>query len=61
MAVEDLEQFKEWDLASTKVATWQMIFDKTKKDYPESHVLYQHAKTQLEKAEAHLADIQGKW
>ncbi|MGY4437045.1 hypothetical protein ACVWWO_009522 [Bradyrhizobium sp. F1.13.1] len=61
MAVEDLDQFKEWEAATTKVATWQMIFDKTKRDYPETHVLYRHAKAQLEKAEDHLAEIQAKW
>lgn len=61
MAVEDLEQFKEWDVASTKVATWQLVFDKVRKDYPQSHVLYKHAKAELEKAEAHLAQIQAKW
>jgi len=59
MAVEDLEQFKEWELVTTKAATW--IFDKTKKDFPETHILYQHAKRELEKAEARLAEIQSKW
>jgi hypothetical protein len=60
MAVQDLEEFKQWDEAASKVALRQMMFDKVKKSHPESHRLYQHAKSELEKAEAHLAEIQSK-
>jgi hypothetical protein len=61
MAVEDLEQFKEWDEAASKFALRQMIFDQVKKDLPRTHILYRHAKSELEKAETHLADIESKW
>ena len=37
MAVEDLEQFKEWDEAASKFVLRQMIFDQVKKDPQDPH------------------------
>jgi hypothetical protein len=58
MAVQDLEQFKQWDEASGKAALRRLVFDRVKEKYPETHILYRHAKSELEKAEAHLDAVQ---
>jgi hypothetical protein len=62
VAVEDTEEFKEWDEASKQAALRLLMLDHLKETgYPENSALYRHAKRELEKAEAHLAEIQSKW
>ena len=59
MAVEDTQEFEERDEASIKVAQWEAIFDKMKKDCPDkNHVLHRQAKDEFEKAKAHFTGCQ---
>lgn len=61
MTDKSLKKYKEWEDASTKAALWRMAFKKVKKDFPEDHVLYKHAKAELTKSRTHLDKLQSKW